>query len=104
MRYTIVKLLISGSIFMAGTAMAGSPQRYEHHNAGQPHSHHHAAYQRHWQTGQYLPSHYHSTRYQVDPRYVRHLPRATRHQQWYRIDQHYVLVDTRNHRVVRTYR
>lgn len=92
MNKTIPSLLIFCSISVASTAMAG------------PHSHDESRHARHWQSGQYLPQRYHHSNYAIDHRKARHLPHPGRHQQWYRIDHQYVLIDTDNHRIIRTHR
>ena len=69
-----------------------------------PHSRDDSRHSRHWQSGQYLPQRYHDSHYAIDHRRVRHLPQPGRHQQWYRIDHQYVLINTHDHRIVRTHR
>lgn len=57
-----------------------------------------------WRTGQRLPSQYRYKHYQVHPRELRHLPRSTAKQQWYKVDGRYVLVNTKNHKILRIIR
>ena len=53
-----------------------------------------------WQTGYVMPQHYRGNGYKVD--YQEHnLPRPERKQQWYKINQDYILVDVENHHILR---
>lgn len=70
-----------------------------HPSISRPHS---PAYT--WRTGQRLPSQYRYKHYQVHPRELRHLPRSSAKEQWYKIDGHYVLVNTKNHKIQRIIR
>lgn len=56
---------------------------------------------RHWRIGQILPRAFDASRYQVSSREARRLPDTGRYQQWYRINGDYVLVNERNHRILR---
>lgn len=53
-----------------------------------------------WQTGYVMPQHYRGNGYKVD--YKNHdLPKPSRNQQWYKINNDYILVDTDNNNIVR---
>ena len=53
-----------------------------------------------WQPGYVMPQHYRGNGYKVD--YQEHnLPRPERKQQWYKINQDYILVDVENHHILR---
>ncbi len=56
---------------------------------------------RHWRSGQYLPSQFGSSRYHVNYKNYRHLSKPGKYQQWYRINGDYVLVNQKNHRIIR---
>ena len=56
--------------------------------------------QHRWQPGYVMPQHYRGNGYKVD--YQEHnLPRPERKQQWYKINQDYILVDVENHHILR---
>lgn len=57
-----------------------------------------------WRTGERLPSKYRYKHYQVHPRELQRLPRSTAKQQWYKVDGRYVLVNTKNHKILRIIR
>ena len=94
--------LIVCSFFGTAHAIAGSHHdvRGDANYAHQQSSH---ARARDWQSGQYLPPRYHARQHAVDHRSVRHLPHPGRHQQWYRVDHQYVLINRHDHRIVRTH-
>ena len=53
-----------------------------------------------WQTGYVMPQHYRGNGYKVD--YKSHdLPKPSRNQQWYKINNDYILVDTNSNNIVR---
>jgi len=53
-----------------------------------------------WQPGYVMPQHYRGDGYKVD--YQNHdLPRPSRNQQWYKINNDYILVDTDSNNIVR---
>ena len=53
-----------------------------------------------WQTGYVMPQHYRGNGYKVD--YKSHdLPKPSRNQQWYKINNDYILVDTDSNNIVR---
>ena len=56
---------------------------------------------REWRSGQYLPSQFSSSRYQVNYKNYRQLPKPGKYQQWYKVNGDYVLVNERNNRIIR---
>ncbi len=54
----------------------------------------------HWRVGTTLPKRYQSSQYVVDYRSHR-LSKPNRHQQWLRVSGDYVLVNVKNHKIVR---
>ena len=53
-----------------------------------------------WQPGYVMPQHYRSNGYKVD--YKEHdLPKPSRNQQWYKINNDYILVDTNSNNIMR---
>ena len=56
---------------------------------------------REWRSGQYLPSKFSSSRYQVNYKNHRHLSKPAKYQQWYQVNGDYVLVNERNNRIIR---
>ncbi|TCB49430.1 hypothetical protein E0H80_12350 [Acinetobacter sp. ANC 4779] len=53
-----------------------------------------------WQTGYVMPQHYRGNGYKVD--YKSHdLPKPSRNQQWYKINNDYILVDTDSNNIIR---
>ncbi|MDM1765805.1 MULTISPECIES: RcnB family protein [unclassified Acinetobacter] len=56
---------------------------------------------REWRSGQYLPSQFSSSRYQVNYKNYRQLPKPSKYQQWYKVNGDYVLVNERNNRIIR---
>ncbi|WP_089606312.1 RcnB family protein [Acinetobacter piscicola] len=56
---------------------------------------------REWRSGQYLPSQFSSSRYHVNYKNYRQLPKQGRYQQWYKVNGDYVLVNERNNRIIR---
>ncbi|MGE8559163.1 MULTISPECIES: RcnB family protein [unclassified Acinetobacter] len=53
-----------------------------------------------WQPGYVMPQHYRGNGYKVD--YKSHdLPKPSRNQQWYKINNDYILVDTDSNNIVR---
>ena len=56
---------------------------------------------RDWRVGQTLPRAYDSSRYKVSDREARRLPNTGRYQQWYKINNDYVLVNDRTDRIIR---
>lgn len=127
MKKLFTALAISMSALVASTAMAGPNDHRDHRfQSKQPPAHwnnqhkdprfndHRSASRydnngrynsvnpsRHWRTGQALPRQFSSSRFEVDHRELRRLPKASRNQQWYKINGDYVLVNERNDRIVR---
>ena len=58
---------------------------------------------REWRSGQYLPSQFSSSRYHVNYKNYRQLPKPGKYQQWYKVNGDYVLVNERNNRIVRVF-
>lgn len=56
---------------------------------------------REWRSGQFLPSQYSSSRYHANYKDYRHLSKPSKHQQWYKVNGDYVLVNERNNRIIR---
>ena len=56
--------------------------------------------QHRWQTGYIMPQHYRGDSYKVGYR-ENNLPKPSRNQQWYKINQDYILVDVENHHILR---
>ncbi|OTG63809.1 RcnB family protein [Acinetobacter silvestris] len=73
--------------------------RYEHDRYDRDHRRVNPS--REWRTGQYLPNQFSSSRYQINYKNYRHLPKPGRYQQWYKINGDYVLVNERNHQIIR---
>ncbi|MGA8884565.1 MAG: RcnB family protein [Acinetobacter sp.] len=53
-----------------------------------------------WQTGYVMPQHYRGDGYKVEYR-EHELPRPERRQQWYKINNDYILVDSENNSIIR---
>ncbi|AXQ23946.1 hypothetical protein BEN71_18645 [Acinetobacter wuhouensis] len=68
-------------------------KRYDHNYRVNP--------SRDWRSGQYLPSQFSSSRYHVNYKNYRQLPKPGKYQQWYKVNGDYVLVNERNNRVIR---
>lgn len=52
-----------------------------------------------WQTGYVMPQHYRGDSYKTE--YQQHqLPKPSRNQQWYKINNDYILVDSENNNIV----
>ena len=56
---------------------------------------------RQWRTGQELPRQFTSSRFEVNKNELKRLPKASRNQQWYKINGDFVLVNEKNDRIVR---
>ena len=56
---------------------------------------------RDWRAGDKLPSMFDHKNYRLSDYEARHLPRASKKQQWYKIQGDYVLVNERNNKIVR---
>ncbi len=55
--------------------------------------------QHRWQTGYVMPQHYRGNSYKVDYK-DDNLPKPSRNQQWYKINNDYILVDSDNNNIV----
>ncbi|WP_445114542.1 RcnB family protein [Acinetobacter sp. WZC-1] len=55
--------------------------------------------QHRWQTGYVMPQHYRGDRYKVDYK-DSNLPRPSRNQQWYKINNDYILIDSESNNIV----
>ncbi|ALH94807.1 RcnB family protein [Acinetobacter equi] len=55
-----------------------------------------------WQEGYVLPQHYRSNSYKVDPQQY-NLPKPARNEQWYKINNDYLLVDSEKNNILRIY-
>ncbi|WP_216936652.1 MULTISPECIES: RcnB family protein [unclassified Acinetobacter] len=119
MKKVLTTIALSLSALLATSAMA-APQhdpRYDH-NPHKPAPHWNAKDSkkwnddrhqnnravnpsRDWRVGQALPRQYDNKRFQVSDREARRLPNAGRFQQWYKVNNDYVLVNERNNRIIR---
>ncbi|MFW1857409.1 RcnB family protein [Acinetobacter defluvii] len=52
-----------------------------------------------WQTGYVMPQHYRGNSYKVDYK-DNNLPKPSRNQQWYKVNNDYILVDSENNNIV----
>ena len=53
-----------------------------------------------WQPGYVMPQHYRGNAYKADYK-DSHLPKPSRNQQWYKINNDYILVDSDNNNILR---
>lgn len=53
-----------------------------------------------WQTGYVMPQHYRGNSYKADFK-ENNLPKPSRNQQWYKINNDYILVDSHNNSIVK---
>lgn len=53
-----------------------------------------------WQEGYVMPQHYRGNRYKVDSK-DSNLPKASRNEQWYKINNSYILVNTDSNTIIR---
>jgi Ni/Co efflux regulator RcnB len=56
---------------------------------------------REWRSGQRFPEFFNHSRFQVSHSQAKRLPKAGRHEQWFKINGDYVLVNERNDRIIR---
>lgn len=56
--------------------------------------------QHQWKTGYVMPQHYRGNSYKTDFK-QNNLPKPSRNQQWYKINNDYILVDSDNNNIVR---
>lgn len=117
MNKVITGIALSLSTFIATSAMA-APQDHQNNYRyaqqakwDQRHDHrwdnnryernHRVNPSREWRSGQYLPSQFSASRYQVNYKNHRHLPKPGKYQQWYQVNGDYILVNERNNRIIR---
>ncbi|TSH68315.1 hypothetical protein E2K73_13900 [Acinetobacter sp. RF15A] len=120
MKKVLTTLVLSLSALVATSAMA-APYHYDSPYHSQPskpaphwNSKDHRKWQddrrhhnrmvnpsRDWRVGQTLPRQYDSKRFQISDREARRLPNTGRYQQWYKVNNDYVLVNERNNKIVR---
>lgn len=53
-----------------------------------------------WQEGYVIPQHYRGNRYKVDSKET-NLPKASRNEQWYKVNNSYILVNTNSNTIIR---
>ncbi len=119
MKNLLTVITLSMSALVATSAMADHDSRYDNnHRYNQSHWDHkndhrwnnnnhpsyHANPSRNWRAGQYLPNQFNSSRYHVNYKNYRQLPKPGRYQQWYKVNGDYVLVNQRNHQIIRVIR
>lgn len=56
--------------------------------------------QHQWQTGYVMPQHYRGNSYKADFK-QNNLPKPSRDQQWYKINNDYILIDSNNNNILR---
>ena len=54
-----------------------------------------------WRSGQYFPTQFNSSRYHVNYKNYRQLPKPGRYQQWYKVNGDYVLMNTATYKVIK---
>jgi len=122
MKSILTTITLSISAFIATSAIAAPNDAYwrdkNHYAQNQWNHHHHQRWNntryerydrydnrirpsREWRSGQVLPNQFNSSRYHVDYRNYRHLPRPDKYHQWYRVNGDYVLVNQKNNRIIR---
>lgn len=119
MKKVLTTIALSLSALLATSAMA-APQhdpRYNHNphkpaphwnakdskkwNDDRRHNNRMVNPSRDWRVGQSLPRQYDNKRFEVSDRKARRLPNTGRFQQWYKVNNDYVLVNERSNRIVR---
>lgn len=118
MKKTLSTIALSLSALIATSAMAAPDHRYDDHqrddrvpstmqhqdnrwNNNDRYDHNRVNPSRDWRVGQTLPRQYSGSRFQINDREARQLPRSGRYQQWYKVNGDYVLVNERNNRISR---
>ena len=113
MKNVFTAIALSLSALVATSAMADHDSRYDRNQHDQQnHSnqkndnrydrdHNRTNPSREWRSGQYLPSQFSSSRYHVNYKNYRQLPKPGKYQQWYKVNGDYVLVNERNNRIIR---
>lgn len=122
MKKIMAVLALSFSTFMASVAFAAPPHKNQDHSErrGGPHGKMFQQdedslreqrrmreergvsrlKQHKWQTGYIMPQHYRGNGYKVE--YESHdLPKPSRNQQWYKVNNDYLLVDSDKHSIIR---
>lgn len=116
MKSLVSAITLSLSALVATSAMA-APQDHSHathtshssqthqqtvkHNT---HTQHAQSQQQSWKTGNAFPSQYHSAGYKIDYKQHKNLNKPTKHQQWYKVNGQYILMNTTNHKIVKVVR
>ena len=119
MKKVLTTIALSLSALLATSAMA-APQhdpRYNHNphkpaphwnakdskkwNDDRRHNNREVNPSRDWRSGQVLPGQYDNKRFKVSDREARRLPNTGRFQQWYKVNNDYVLVNERTNKIVR---
>lgn len=123
MKTLVSVITFSLSAIMATSAMAAPDHRYSGPDHRAQHPHHAAPHWKHdakdrhydqkrfgpqnvnpsreWRVGQRLPNLFNHSRFQVSHSQAKRLPKAGRHEQWFKINGDYVLVNERNDRIIR---
>ena len=119
MNKVLTTIAISLSALIATSAMAApqhdarfqtKPPAPAHWNDNGKHSNYkdqHRYNQKHinpsrdWRVGERFPRMFDSNRYKVDYRDTRHLSKPSRNQSWYKVNGDYVLVNTKNEKIIR---
>ncbi|WP_151956702.1 RcnB family protein [Acinetobacter guillouiae] len=104
MKNILTTLALSMSALIATSAMA-APHDYHRndHNRWNNNNHYdnRVNSSQRWRSGQYFPTQFNSSRYHVNYKNYRQLPKPGRYQQWYKVNGDYVLVNERNNRIIR---
>ncbi len=95
-KFLIVVTLPIAAAFLSTSAMAATGN-----HSPQNHNAHASQNNQKWRSGQYLPNNYQSSRFAVDHRKYRQLSQPGRGQKWYKVQNSYVLVNTKNHLIIR---
>lgn len=109
MQMMVKVLTLACSVMFANTVIAApySHERHDHpeHRQHWQHKQHIPAKNRihpsrEWRSGQILPRQFQSSRYVVNYKNDRRLPRPNRNQQWLKINGDYVLINQFNQRIL----
>lgn len=111
MKSLVSAITLSLSALVATSAMA-APQDHSHathtSHSSQTHQqtvkHNAQSQQQSWKTGNAFPSQYRSAGYKIDYKQHKNLNKPTKHQQWYKVNGQYVLMNTTNHKIVKVVR
>jgi len=97
MRKVLSAITLSLSALVATSAMADWDHGQNHRVAS------HEKFE--WREGVILPDRYHDNRYYVnDYRTYKKLHQPAKFERWYKVDGRYVLVNERNHHIIRVIR